>query len=75
MTYQEMCEYTASWLSEKTGKPVTADEVWNISPTGELAPVYDLYWAAKCDRENLRMVINRTPGPDYGDITFVPIEP
>ena len=43
MTGKEMCEKIAAELTRRTGKAVDPKEVWEMSPTGELFPVFDLY--------------------------------
>ena len=46
---QEMCEtiVRAKMLKKPDGTHPTADEIWNYSPTGELAMVYLWYEDAK----------------------------
>ncbi len=48
MTYKAMCEYIC--LVFKKHDPdfdKTWEDIWNISPTGELFPIYDLFQIAK----------------------------
>lgn len=47
MTGREMCEYICRWLKEKHGSGVDPDAIWNISSTGELFPVYELFHQAQ----------------------------
>lgn len=42
MTGKEMCEYVVK-AGLFSGTP---EELWNLSPTGELSQVFDLYYAA-----------------------------
>lgn len=74
LTGRKMCEYIAEWFKEKIGKEVDPMDIWNMSPSGELWPVFDLYWAAKMDRENLRMVLDYRQGPTMGAIEWLPWE-
>lgn len=39
MTYKQMCEKVVAFL----GNGVTAEQVWNVSPSGELWPIHALY--------------------------------
>lgn len=44
MTYKETCEAIASFLTEKDpAKPVTWQQVWEMSPSGEIWPIHALY--------------------------------
>ena len=46
MTGKQMCEYIAeTW--NLNGITVTPEDVWTISPGGELYPVVQLYWQAR----------------------------
>ena len=37
LTYKEMCEFISwSGMFKREGKPLTAEEIFNYSPTGEL---------------------------------------
>lgn len=52
-TGREMCDFVADWIGEKTGKRPDPVAIWNISPTGELWPVFELFDRAVCERKNL----------------------
>lgn len=51
ITGREMCEYIAVWMQETTGQVVTPEEIWNMSPTGEIWPIRELYEQALSERE------------------------
>lgn len=73
MTGEEMCVYIRDWIHCLMGGPQLdpLNDIWNMSKTGELWPVYELYWRAKCDREGERMVLD----PQTWDYEFVPLDP
>jgi hypothetical protein len=52
MTMKDMCEEIAEWLNATPpGSPkVTGMDVFNMSPTGELWPVFELYEQMKEER-------------------------
>jgi hypothetical protein len=64
-TYGEVCEYISVWLKEKHGEEVTADQIWNASPTGELSHVFDLYWQAQREMGDAECTCNE-PNPQIG---------
>jgi hypothetical protein len=44
MTGKEMCEYIAKVFKKHYPNfNKTAEEIWNISPKGELGPVFDMF--------------------------------
>jgi hypothetical protein len=47
MTGQQVCEYIASIMYRATGNVVNPEDIWNMSPTGELWPVFELYHHCK----------------------------
>lgn len=47
VTGKEMCELVARYFADRFGKQVTPEQVWNCSPSGELAAVCYLYREAK----------------------------
>ncbi|MEM5659999.1 hypothetical protein AAHB50_32345 [Bacillus toyonensis] len=47
VTIQEACELIAKWLKETRGIDVTAKQIFNLSPSGELWHVFELYAEAK----------------------------
>lgn len=56
MTGQEMCEYIVKVFP---GLNLTAEEVWDASPSGELFPVYELYWAAIAKDTGKQMSVDK----------------
>ncbi len=49
-TGKEICELIVKALKKfdyKHFSEVTPDQIWNISPSGELFQVFELYWWAK----------------------------
>ena len=73
MTGQQMCEYIADWMYEKHGIIKRAEDIWNMSPSGELWPVYSLYMDAKCDREGLSILMCHKENGEHevGDLIYV----
>jgi hypothetical protein len=53
ITYKTVCEKIAAFLTER-GTPTTGVEVWEMSPTGEIWPIHDLYH--KCVSEGMEPV-------------------
>jgi len=47
VTWREMCETVACWLNETRGTSLTGPDVWDYSPTGELAMIPEWYETAK----------------------------
>lgn len=45
MTGREMCEKISAAMEQRTGVKVPPDAIWNMSPSGELWPVFELYYA------------------------------
>lgn len=57
MTGKEICEHIAKanfLFKEGTDIPLTADEIWNYSPTGELFMLHEWYENA-CKILNFRL--------------------
>jgi len=46
VTWKDACELIAKYLNAKTGESVTAQQVFNYSPSGELAMIPFLYQEA-----------------------------
>ena len=55
ITCQKMCEYICETFPDIG---MTPEEIYNISPTGELSEVFLLYWQAKMAR-GFRMAIDK----------------
>lgn len=55
---------------EKDGKPLTPEEVWNWSPTGELSHVFTYGLDAYAIKHGLKTEIDWSPGPNRGSIRF-----
>lgn len=49
-TAKQICEEIREWMSKKYGYTGTAKDIWQMSPTGELWPVYELYEMMKNDK-------------------------
>ena len=47
MTGQQMCEYIADIWFRFSGVRIEPERIWNMSPTGELWPVFEMYHNAK----------------------------
>ncbi|MEK0325170.1 MAG: hypothetical protein QQN63_05645 [Nitrosopumilus sp.] len=47
MTGKEMCEaiVKADIIRKEDGSPYVPEEIWNLSPSGELWPIFALYEA------------------------------
>ncbi|HDR6825828.1 TPA: hypothetical protein QCV86_003020 [Bacillus thuringiensis] len=47
VTMKEMCELISKWLKEAYKIEVSPKQIFNYSPSGELAEVFFMYWQAK----------------------------
>ncbi|HEX3617831.1 MAG TPA: hypothetical protein VHU61_14925, partial [Solirubrobacteraceae bacterium] len=51
LTGQQMCEFIAAEFKRQTGEEIDPKAIWEASPTGELAHVFELYAIAKCQSD------------------------
>lgn len=51
MTGRQMCEAVSAWLASKHNITIAPEAIWNMSPSGELWPVYALY--ERCRSEGM----------------------
>lgn len=64
MTGKEMCEEIAAELSRRTGLNVDPKGIWEMSPSGEIFPIVEMYWELFPDKRPVEW-----PTPDKGTDT------
>jgi hypothetical protein len=79
--YPTYFTYLAERFTERSGTPITPDQVVQIfqatSPAfraGEMYPVIETYWFERMEHEHLDRVIDLRSGPTMGDMTFEPMQ-